>query len=80
VIASAVAVALGAPIIDQLMGLAITLVILRVTAQSWATVRGHEHQHYRTSARPAAELAEPAALAQGAARRCVRAVRGSRWL
>jgi cation diffusion facilitator family transporter len=41
VIASAVVVALGAPIADPLIGLAITLVILRITWQSWATVRGH---------------------------------------
>ena len=26
-------------------GLGITLVILRITWQSWATVRGHEHTH-----------------------------------
>ncbi|MGH2902569.1 MAG: cation diffusion facilitator family transporter [Solirubrobacteraceae bacterium] len=40
VIASAIVVALGAPIADPLIGLAITLVILRITWQSWATVRG----------------------------------------
>jgi divalent metal cation (Fe/Co/Zn/Cd) transporter len=43
VIASAVVVSLGAPIADPLIGLAITLVILRITWQSWATVRGHSH-------------------------------------
>ena len=43
VIASAAVVALGAPIGDPLIGLAITLVILRITRQSWATVRGHMH-------------------------------------
>lgn len=44
VIASAIVVALGAPIADPLIGLAITLVILRITWQSWATVRGgHTH-------------------------------------
>jgi len=43
VIASAAVVALGAPIGDPLIGLAITLVILRITWQSWATVRGHTH-------------------------------------
>jgi cation diffusion facilitator family transporter len=41
VIASAIVVALGAPIADPLIGLAITLVILRITWQSWTTVRGH---------------------------------------
>jgi cation diffusion facilitator family transporter len=39
VIASAIVVALGAPIADPLLGLAITLVILRIAWQSWATVR-----------------------------------------
>ena len=43
VIASAVVVAIGAPIADPLIGLAITLVILRISWQSWATVRGHDH-------------------------------------
>ena len=45
VIASAAAVAVGAPIADPLIGLAITLVILRITWQSWHTVRGHDHHH-----------------------------------
>ena len=45
VIASAAVVALGAPIADPLIGLAITLVILRITWESWKTVRhGHAHQ------------------------------------
>jgi cation diffusion facilitator family transporter len=39
VVASAVVVALGAPIADPLIGLVITLVILRITWQSWRTVR-----------------------------------------
>lgn len=39
VLASAVVVALGVPIADPLIGLAITLVILRITWQSWHTVR-----------------------------------------
>jgi cation diffusion facilitator family transporter len=43
VIASASAVALGAPIADPLIGLTITAVILRITWQSWQTVRGHHH-------------------------------------
>jgi divalent metal cation (Fe/Co/Zn/Cd) transporter len=42
VIASAVAVALGAPVLDPLIGLAVTGVILRITWQSWRTVRGAE--------------------------------------
>jgi cation diffusion facilitator family transporter len=45
VVASAAAVALGAPIADPLIGLAITLVILRITWQSWATISGHDHHH-----------------------------------
>jgi cation diffusion facilitator family transporter len=43
VIASAVVVALGVPVADPLIGLGIALVILRITWQSWATVRGHSH-------------------------------------
>ena len=42
VIASAAVVALGVPIADPLIGLAITLVILRITWDSWHTVRGLE--------------------------------------
>ena len=46
VIASAVVVAIGVPIADPLIGLAITVVILRITWQSWRTVRGgHLHHH-----------------------------------
>jgi cation diffusion facilitator family transporter len=45
VIASAAVVAIGLPIADPLIGLAITVVILRITWQSWATVRGHDHTH-----------------------------------
>jgi cation diffusion facilitator family transporter len=45
VVASAAVVALGVPIADPLIGLAITLVILRITWQSWRTVRGHDHAH-----------------------------------
>jgi cation diffusion facilitator family transporter len=46
VVASAAAVAAGAQVADPLIGLAITIVILRITAQSWRTVRhGHHHEH-----------------------------------
>lgn len=45
VIASAIAVAVGAPIADPLIGLGITLVILEITWKSWRTVRGHDHDH-----------------------------------
>jgi cation diffusion facilitator family transporter len=45
VILSAIAVALGAPIADPLIGLCITALILRITAESWNTVRGHDHHH-----------------------------------
>jgi cation diffusion facilitator family transporter len=38
VVASAIAVALGADVLDPLIGLAITAVILRITWQSWRTV------------------------------------------
>jgi divalent metal cation (Fe/Co/Zn/Cd) transporter len=43
VIASAAVVAIGVPIADPLIGLAITIVILRITWESWQTVRGHHH-------------------------------------
>jgi len=45
VIASAAVIALGLPIADPIIGLAITGVILRITWQSWTTVRGSEHAH-----------------------------------
>ena len=38
VVASAIAVSLGAPIADPLIGVAITLVILKITWDSWRTV------------------------------------------
>jgi cation diffusion facilitator family transporter len=41
VIASALAIAAGAPIVDPLIGLGMTVVILRITRESWHTVRGH---------------------------------------
>ncbi len=44
VIASAIVVALGLPIADPLIGLGITAVILKITWDSWRTVRGH-HAH-----------------------------------
>jgi cation diffusion facilitator family transporter len=47
VIASAAVVALGVRIADPLIGLAITLVILRITWRSWGTVRGHDQHHDR---------------------------------
>src|SRR4051794_26274067 len=43
VIASAAVVAVGLPVADPLIGLAITAVILRITWDSWHTVRGHAH-------------------------------------
>jgi cation diffusion facilitator family transporter len=46
VIASAAVVAIGVPIADPLIGLAITIVILRITWQSWMTVRGKDHHHH----------------------------------
>jgi cation diffusion facilitator family transporter len=45
VIASALAIAAGAPILDPLIGLGMTVVILRITRESWRTVRGHSHHH-----------------------------------
>lgn len=43
VVASALLVGLGADVADPLIGLAITLVILRITWQSWQTVRHGLH-------------------------------------
>ena len=40
VVASAIVVGLGLGVADALIGLAITLVILRITWQSWNTIRG----------------------------------------
>jgi cation diffusion facilitator family transporter len=52
VIASAIVVALGAPVADPIIGLAITIVILKITWDSWRTVNATEpgeplpaHQH-----------------------------------
>jgi cation diffusion facilitator family transporter len=42
VVAGAIVVALGAPIADPIVGLAITLVILKITWDSWRTVRRAE--------------------------------------
>jgi len=46
VVASAAAVAAGAAVADPLIAIAITLVFLRITWQSWRTVRGHDSAHY----------------------------------
>jgi cation diffusion facilitator family transporter len=51
VIASAVVVALGLAIADPLIGLAITVVILRITWDSWKTVRRGDHDHPDVAAR-----------------------------
>ncbi len=45
VVATAAAVAVGLPIADPLIGLAITAVILKITLDSWRTVRGSAHHH-----------------------------------
>jgi cation diffusion facilitator family transporter len=45
VVASAACVAAGLSVADPLIGLAITGVILRITWDSWRTVRGHDHAH-----------------------------------
>lgn len=46
VVASAVVVAFGLPIADPLIGLGITAVIIKITWDSWWTVRrGHAHTH-----------------------------------
>jgi cation diffusion facilitator family transporter len=45
VVASAAAVALGLDLADPLIGLAITIVILRITWHAWLTVSGRDHDH-----------------------------------
>ena len=45
VIASAVVVAIGLPRADPVIALAITIMILRITWQSWGTVHGRGHHH-----------------------------------
>jgi len=45
VLLSAGVVALGLPIADPIIGLAITLVILRITWESWRTVRAWDPEH-----------------------------------
>jgi cation diffusion facilitator family transporter len=49
VVGSAILVALGANVADPLIGLAITAVILRITWNSWQTVRSEDwdHEHAR---------------------------------
>src|SRR5437764_27235 len=49
VIASAAVVAVGVPIADPLIGLLITLVILKITWDSWRTVRATPQHHFDTS-------------------------------
>jgi cation diffusion facilitator family transporter len=43
VMLSAVLVAFGLPIADPVIAIIITGIILRITAESWRTVRGHSH-------------------------------------
>jgi hypothetical protein len=46
VVATALVVALGLPVADPLIGLAITALILEITRDSWRTVRGERgHSH-----------------------------------
>lgn len=46
VVAGAIVLALGVPIADPLIGLGITAVIIKITWDSWRTVRGgHHHKH-----------------------------------
>ncbi len=45
VVASAIVVGIGVDVADPLIGLAITVVILRITWDSWQTITGHDHHH-----------------------------------
>lgn len=46
VVASAIVVAVGFPVADPLIGLGITAVIIKITWDSWWTVRGGHHHHH----------------------------------
>jgi cation diffusion facilitator family transporter len=46
VVLSAVVVALGAPVADPVIGLAITALILRITWESWRTVTARDHHDH----------------------------------
>jgi cation diffusion facilitator family transporter len=56
VVLSAACVALGAPVADPIIGLAITALILRITWASWTTMRAgaHDHDHDHDHDHPAA--------------------------
>ena len=45
VMASAALVAVGLPLADPVIAIVITAIILRITWQSWLTVRGRAHAH-----------------------------------
>jgi divalent metal cation (Fe/Co/Zn/Cd) transporter len=46
VVGSAIVVALGVPIADPIIGVVITLVILKITWDSWQTIyRADDHAH-----------------------------------
>jgi cation diffusion facilitator family transporter len=45
VVASAALVAIGLPLADPVIAIVLTAVILRITWQSWLTVRGRPHSH-----------------------------------
>ena len=54
VVLSAACVALGAPVADPIIGLAITALILRITWASWTTMRAGAHDHDHDHDHPAA--------------------------
>jgi cation diffusion facilitator family transporter len=60
VVASAIVVALGAPIGDPIVGLAISVVILKVTWDSWRVVSGTEPGQLASGAGRATVAARPA--------------------
>jgi len=45
VVAAAAFTAIGIEIADPLIGLGITVVIIKITRDSWLTIRGHDHHH-----------------------------------
>jgi divalent metal cation (Fe/Co/Zn/Cd) transporter len=46
---SAAAIALGAPVVDPIIGLVITLMILHIIRESWNAIRAPHHHDHRVN-------------------------------
>ena len=69
VVASALAVAVGAELLDPLIGLAITIVILRITWHSWQTVRAGARMVHRAQGVSSARMLR-SIISSAASARC----------